>query len=113
MLKPLALCHGHHSLPLCPRREQTAILYQNISLTEPRLVPQYERGIMHSPRHIKIHTTAQTHLYRARDSTSTRATGGKTPHPRGARTPPHPHTHTHTHTPTPAHAHTHTHRKYA
>ncbi|XP_058492964.1 ras and EF-hand domain-containing protein homolog isoform X1 [Solea solea] len=36
-----------------PRHEQASTLYQNISLTEPRLIPQYERVIVNFTKEIK------------------------------------------------------------
>ncbi|KAG2465423.1 RASEF protein, partial [Polypterus senegalus] len=45
-----------------PRPEQVGILYQNINLTEPRLVPQYERVIMGFTREIKLQTTEMENL---------------------------------------------------
>ncbi|KAL2092113.1 hypothetical protein ACEWY4_011911 [Coilia grayii] len=44
------------------KREQAAILYQNISMTEPRLVPQYERVVLNFTREIKLQTTEMEHL---------------------------------------------------
>ncbi|XP_063050586.1 ras and EF-hand domain-containing protein homolog isoform X2 [Engraulis encrasicolus] len=44
------------------KREQTAILHQNISMTEPRLVPQYERVVLNFTREIKLQTTEMEHL---------------------------------------------------
>ncbi|KAG5281244.1 hypothetical protein AALO_G00069000 [Alosa alosa] len=45
-----------------PKREQVAILYQNISLMEPRMVAQYERVIMNFTREIKLQNTEMEHL---------------------------------------------------
>ncbi|XP_070992870.1 ras and EF-hand domain-containing protein-like isoform X3 [Oncorhynchus clarkii lewisi] len=45
-----------------PRNEQAATLYQNISMTEPRMVPQYERVIMSFTREIKQHNAEMENL---------------------------------------------------
>ncbi|XP_028980663.2 ras and EF-hand domain-containing protein isoform X2 [Esox lucius] len=45
---------GDHA-KFIPRREQAATLYQNIHLTEPRMVSQYERVIMSFTSEIKQH----------------------------------------------------------
>lgn len=45
-----------------PRTEQAATLYQNINLTEPRLVPQYERVLMNFTREIKQHNSEMENL---------------------------------------------------
>ncbi|XP_030639565.1 ras and EF-hand domain-containing protein [Chanos chanos] len=45
-----------------PRIDQVSTLYQNISLTEPRMVPQYERVIMNFIREIKMQNTEMEHL---------------------------------------------------
>ncbi|XP_018614394.1 ras and EF-hand domain-containing protein isoform X2 [Scleropages formosus] len=45
-----------------PRNEQAAILYQNISLTEPRMVPQYERVIMNFIREVKLQNSEMENL---------------------------------------------------
>ncbi|KAM6958776.1 ras and EF-hand domain-containing protein [Aplochiton taeniatus] len=47
---------------LIPRNEQVATLYQNISITEPRLVVQYERVIMNFTREIRQHNTELENL---------------------------------------------------
>ncbi|XP_029533210.1 ras and EF-hand domain-containing protein homolog isoform X2 [Oncorhynchus nerka] len=47
---------------LLPRNEQAATLYQNISMTEPRMVPQYERVIMSFTREIKQHNAEMENL---------------------------------------------------
>ncbi|KAL4630126.1 ras and EF-hand domain-containing protein isoform X1 [Arapaima gigas] len=47
---------------LIPRSEQAAILYQNISLTEPRMLPQYERVIMSFIREIKLQSSEMENL---------------------------------------------------
>ncbi|KAM4615942.1 ras and EF-hand domain-containing protein [Polymixia lowei] len=45
-----------------PRNEQAATLYHNISLTEPRLVVQFERVIVNFTREIKQHNTEMENL---------------------------------------------------
>lgn len=47
---------------LSPRNEQAATLYQNISLTEPRLVVQFERVIMNFTKEIKQHNSEMENL---------------------------------------------------
>ncbi|KAK1176066.1 ras and EF-hand domain-containing protein isoform X2 [Acipenser oxyrinchus oxyrinchus] len=45
-----------------PRKEQVATLYQNINLTEPRLVHHYERVIMNFIREIKLQNSEMENL---------------------------------------------------
>ncbi|KAJ8285420.1 hypothetical protein GJAV_G00026600 [Gymnothorax javanicus] len=45
-----------------PRSEQAGTLYQNIQLTEPRILPQYERVIMNFIREIKLQSTEMENL---------------------------------------------------
>ncbi|CAJ1068951.1 ras and EF-hand domain-containing protein homolog isoform X1 [Xyrichtys novacula] len=45
-----------------PRHEQAATLYQNISLTEPRLIPQLEKVIMNFTKEIKQQTSEMENL---------------------------------------------------
>ncbi|XP_078808420.1 ras and EF-hand domain-containing protein homolog isoform X2 [Oryzias latipes] len=45
-----------------PRHEQAATLYQNISLTEPRLIPQYEKVIMNFTKEIKQQNSEMENL---------------------------------------------------
>uniref|UniRef100_A0A665VH78 RAS and EF-hand domain containing n=1 Tax=Echeneis naucrates TaxID=173247 RepID=A0A665VH78_ECHNA len=45
-----------------PRHEQAATLYQNISLTEPRLIPQYEKIIMNFTKEIKQQNSEMENL---------------------------------------------------
>ncbi|XP_029915164.1 ras and EF-hand domain-containing protein [Myripristis murdjan] len=45
-----------------PKNEQAAALYQNISLTEPRLVPQFERIITNFTKEIKQHHAEMENL---------------------------------------------------
>ncbi|KAG5841352.1 hypothetical protein ANANG_G00198620 [Anguilla anguilla] len=45
-----------------PRSEQAAILYQNIQLTEPRILPQYERVITNFIREVQIQSTEMESL---------------------------------------------------
>ncbi|KAJ8380893.1 hypothetical protein SKAU_G00016710 [Synaphobranchus kaupii] len=45
-----------------PRNEQAATLYQNIQLTEPRILPQYERVIMNFIREIKLQSSEMENL---------------------------------------------------
>ncbi|KAM3867469.1 LOW QUALITY PROTEIN: ras and EF-hand domain-containing protein homolog [Diretmus argenteus] len=45
-----------------PRSEQAATLYQNISLTDPRLVPQFERVVMNFTKEIKQHNSEMENL---------------------------------------------------
>ncbi|XP_061117175.1 ras and EF-hand domain-containing protein [Conger conger] len=45
-----------------PRNEQAATLYQNIQLTEPRILPQYERVIMNFVREIKLQSSEMENL---------------------------------------------------
>ncbi|KAI1900116.1 hypothetical protein AGOR_G00046710 [Albula goreensis] len=45
-----------------PRNEQAATLYQNIHLTEPRILPQYERVIMNFIREIKLQSSEMENL---------------------------------------------------
>ncbi|MBN3297835.1 RASEF protein, partial [Amia calva] len=56
----------HHRLgeqaKFIPRAEQVATLYQNINLTEPRMVPQYERVIMNFVREIKLQNSEMENL---------------------------------------------------
>ncbi|CAB1321487.1 unnamed protein product [Coregonus sp. 'balchen'] len=52
---------GDHA-QFIPRNEQAATLYQNISMTEPRMVPQYERVIMSFTREIKQHNAEMENL---------------------------------------------------
>ncbi|XP_067087698.1 ras and EF-hand domain-containing protein isoform X1 [Osmerus mordax] len=52
---------GDHA-KFIPRAEQAATLYQNIRVTEPRLVPQYERVIMTFTREIRQHNTEMENL---------------------------------------------------
>ncbi|KAL0979813.1 hypothetical protein UPYG_G00190070 [Umbra pygmaea] len=52
---------GDHA-KLIPRTEQAATLYQNIRLTEPRMVPQYERVIMNFTSEIKQHSAEMENL---------------------------------------------------
>ncbi|KAG9337203.1 hypothetical protein JZ751_029683 [Albula glossodonta] len=44
------------------RNEQAATLYQNIHLTEPRILPQYERVIMNFIREIKLQSSEMENL---------------------------------------------------
>lgn len=44
------------------RNEQVATLYQNIQLTEPRILPQYERVIMNFIREIKLQSSEMENL---------------------------------------------------
>ncbi|XP_064867476.1 ras and EF-hand domain-containing protein-like [Oncorhynchus nerka] len=52
---------GDHA-KFIPRNEQAATLYQNISMAEPRMVPQYERLIMSFTREIKQHNAEMENL---------------------------------------------------
>ncbi|MBN3314326.1 RASEF protein, partial [Atractosteus spatula] len=56
----------HHRLgeqaKFIPRSEQVATLYQNINLTEPRMVPQYERVIMNFIREIRLQNSEMENL---------------------------------------------------
>ncbi|XP_041756223.2 ras and EF-hand domain-containing protein [Coregonus clupeaformis] len=52
---------GDHA-KFIPRNEQAATLYQNISMAEPRMVPQYERVIMSFTREIKQHNAEMENL---------------------------------------------------
>ncbi|XP_066501009.1 ras and EF-hand domain-containing protein [Hoplias malabaricus] len=45
-----------------PRIDQVSTLYQNISLTEVRIIPQYERVILNFIREIKLQNTEMEHL---------------------------------------------------
>lgn len=45
-----------------PRIDQVSTLYQNISLTEPRMVPQYERVLNNFIKEIRILNTEMEHL---------------------------------------------------
>uniref|UniRef100_A0A3B4CJT6 EF-hand domain-containing protein n=1 Tax=Pygocentrus nattereri TaxID=42514 RepID=A0A3B4CJT6_PYGNA len=45
-----------------PRIDQVSTLYQNISLTEARIIPQYERVILNFIREIKLQNTEMEHL---------------------------------------------------
>ncbi|XP_071339223.1 ras and EF-hand domain-containing protein homolog [Trachinotus anak] len=45
-----------------PRHEQAATLYQNISLTEPRLIPQFEKVIMNFTKEIKQQNSEMENL---------------------------------------------------
>uniref|UniRef100_A0A3Q4MPJ2 RAS and EF-hand domain containing n=1 Tax=Neolamprologus brichardi TaxID=32507 RepID=A0A3Q4MPJ2_NEOBR len=45
-----------------PRREQAATLYQNISLTEPRLIPQFEKVILNFTKEIKQQNSEMENL---------------------------------------------------
>uniref|UniRef100_W5KVX3 RAS and EF-hand domain containing n=1 Tax=Astyanax mexicanus TaxID=7994 RepID=W5KVX3_ASTMX len=45
-----------------PRIDQVSILYQNISLTEARIIPQYERVVLNFIREIKLQNTEMEHL---------------------------------------------------
>ncbi|XP_044053011.1 ras and EF-hand domain-containing protein isoform X2 [Siniperca chuatsi] len=45
-----------------PRNEQTAMLYQNISLTEPRLIPQLEKVIVNFTKEIKQQNSEMENL---------------------------------------------------
>ncbi|KAJ8413928.1 hypothetical protein AAFF_G00065260 [Aldrovandia affinis] len=45
-----------------PRDEQVATLYQNIHLTEPRILPQYERVIMNFIREIRLQSSEMENL---------------------------------------------------
>nr|XP_023658896.1 ras and EF-hand domain-containing protein [Paramormyrops kingsleyae] len=47
---------------LIPRDEQAAILYQNIHLIEPRMLPQYERVIINFIREIKLQNSEMENL---------------------------------------------------
>ncbi|XP_056319033.1 ras and EF-hand domain-containing protein isoform X1 [Danio aesculapii] len=49
-------------LKFIPRIDQVATLYQNISLTEPRMVPQYERVLVSFIKEIRILNTEMEHL---------------------------------------------------
>lgn len=42
--------------------DQVMTLYQNISLTEARIIPQYERVIFNFIREIKLQNTEMEHL---------------------------------------------------
>ncbi|KAG7223461.1 hypothetical protein INR49_015565 [Caranx melampygus] len=45
-----------------PRHEQAATLYQNISLTEPRLIPQFEKVVMNFTKEIKQQNSEMENL---------------------------------------------------
>ncbi|KAI4878132.1 hypothetical protein NFI96_007712 [Prochilodus magdalenae] len=45
-----------------PRIDQVSTLYQNISLTEARIVPQFERVVLNFIREIKLQNTEMEHL---------------------------------------------------
>ncbi|XP_072537178.1 ras and EF-hand domain-containing protein [Salminus brasiliensis] len=45
-----------------PRIDQVSTLYQNISLTEARIIPQYERVVLNFIREIKLQNTEMEHL---------------------------------------------------
>ena len=47
---------------LCCRKEQAATLYQNIRLTEPRLMQQYERVILNFTKEIRQHNSEMENL---------------------------------------------------
>ncbi|ROL48862.1 Ras and EF-hand domain-containing protein [Anabarilius grahami] len=49
-------------LKFIPRFDQVSTLYQNISLTEPRMVPQYERVLLSFIKEIRILNTEMEHL---------------------------------------------------
>uniref|UniRef100_A0A6Q2Z8A4 EF-hand domain-containing protein n=1 Tax=Esox lucius TaxID=8010 RepID=A0A6Q2Z8A4_ESOLU len=104
---------GDHA-KFIPRREQAATLYQNIHLTEPRMVSQYERVIMSFTSEIKQHNAEIENLAlavkRAQDKaamqlsemeeemeTRIRAAENKT-RQQVSHTPANTHTDTHTHT---------------
>uniref|UniRef100_A0A8C1S0Q1 RAS and EF-hand domain containing n=1 Tax=Cyprinus carpio TaxID=7962 RepID=A0A8C1S0Q1_CYPCA len=61
-------------LKFIPRIDQISTLYQNISLTEPRIVPQYERVLLSFIKESRILNTEMEHLAlavkRAQDQTS-------------------------------------------
>ncbi|RXN12661.1 ras and EF-hand domain-containing [Labeo rohita] len=61
-------------LKFIPRNDQISTLYQNISLTEPRIVPQYERVLLSFIKEIRILNTEMEHLAlavkRAQDQTA-------------------------------------------
>uniref|UniRef100_A0A673HB18 Ras and EF-hand domain-containing protein-like n=1 Tax=Sinocyclocheilus rhinocerous TaxID=307959 RepID=A0A673HB18_9TELE len=61
-------------LKFIPRIDQVSTLYQNISLTEPRIVPQYERVLLSFIKEIRILNTEMEHLAlavkRAQDQTA-------------------------------------------
>uniref|UniRef100_A0A9J7ZVQ3 RAS and EF-hand domain containing n=1 Tax=Cyprinus carpio carpio TaxID=630221 RepID=A0A9J7ZVQ3_CYPCA len=61
-------------LKLVPRIDQVSTLYQNISLTEPRIVPQCERVLLSFIKEIRILNTEMEHLAlavkRAQDQTA-------------------------------------------
>ncbi|KAK2899022.1 hypothetical protein Q8A67_010440 [Cirrhinus molitorella] len=61
-------------LKFIPRIDQISTLYQNISLTEPRIVPQYERVLLSFVKEIRILDTEMEHLAlavkRAQDQTA-------------------------------------------
>uniref|UniRef100_A0A8C1Q7Q9 RAS and EF-hand domain containing n=1 Tax=Cyprinus carpio TaxID=7962 RepID=A0A8C1Q7Q9_CYPCA len=61
-------------LKLVPRIDQVSTLYQNISLTEPRIVPQYERVLLSFIKESRILNTEMEHLAlavkRAQDQTA-------------------------------------------
>ncbi|KAM9392370.1 ras and EF-hand domain-containing protein homolog [Pholidichthys leucotaenia] len=45
-----------------PRCEQAAMLYQNISLTEPRLIPQFEKVVINFTKEMKQHNSEMENL---------------------------------------------------
>ncbi|XP_043103331.1 ras and EF-hand domain-containing protein [Puntigrus tetrazona] len=61
-------------LKFIPRIDQISTLYQNISLTEPRIIPQYERVLLGFIKEIRILNTEMEHLAlavkRAQDQTA-------------------------------------------
>ncbi|KAF4109622.1 ras and EF-hand domain-containing protein [Onychostoma macrolepis] len=61
-------------LKFIPRIDQISTVYQNISLTEPRIVPQYERVLLSFIKEIRILNTEMEHLAlavkRAQDQTA-------------------------------------------
>ncbi|XP_028853021.1 ras and EF-hand domain-containing protein isoform X2 [Denticeps clupeoides] len=45
-----------------PRMEQVATLYQNVSMTDARMVPQFERVLLNFTREIRLQNTEMEHL---------------------------------------------------
>lgn len=49
-------------MSLCSRHEQVATLYHNISVTEPRLIPQFEKVILSFTRELKQQNSEMENL---------------------------------------------------
>ncbi|XP_055024025.2 ras and EF-hand domain-containing protein [Misgurnus anguillicaudatus] len=53
---------SRHQVKFIPRLDQVSTLYQNISMTEPRMVPQYERVLYNFIKEIQLLNTEMEHL---------------------------------------------------